>query len=62
MELYKITFGYTKKFYESKRTFEKNWTWHTRFRARFQDVVAYQIDCEKEEWKEIRRARRIQHY
>lgn len=54
MELFKITIGIKKKFYESKKTFEQNWKYHTRY-SRWYDVIAYQIDWENQCWKEIRR-------
>lgn len=54
MELYKITIGIKKKFYESKKTFEQHWEYHQRW-AEWYDVIAYQIDCKNQCWKEIRR-------
>ena len=54
MELFKITIGIKKKFYESKKTFERNWKYHLRY-SKWYYVIAYQIDCKNQCWKEIRR-------
>ena len=54
MELFKITIGIKKKFYESKKSFEDYWKYHTKW-SQWYDVIAYQIDCKNQCWKEIRR-------
>jgi len=55
MNLYKIVIGRKKRFYESERTFEQNWTYHSKRYIKFHDLIAYQLDYEKKDWKEIRR-------
>ena len=55
MELFKVTLPYNKKkFYESKKMFDKHWPRNLR-RARYGDVAAYQIDWKEREWSCIRR-------
>jgi len=54
MELFKITIGIKKKFYESKKSFENFWKYHTRYSSWY-NIVAYQIDWKNHCWKEIRR-------
>jgi len=55
MNLYKVKLPYGKnKFYESKRTFDQNWPNNLR-KAKYGDVVAYEIDWKEREWKCIRR-------
>jgi hypothetical protein len=54
MELFKITIGIKKKFYESKKSFEDYWKYHTK-RYKCYNIVAYQIDWKNQCWKEIRR-------
>jgi hypothetical protein len=55
MELFKITIGIRKKFYESKKTFEQNWKYHIEHWSKWCYVIAYQIDWKNQCWKEIRR-------
>jgi hypothetical protein len=59
MELFKIKIargkrGLKKKFYESRKSFEKYWISHQRY-SKYYEVIAYQIDWENKCWKEIRR-------
>ena len=54
MNLYKITFGTQRKFYESKKTFEQNWIRHIQRYASCYEMIAYKF--EDENWKEIRRS------
>jgi hypothetical protein len=55
LELYKITIGTKKKFYESTTSFERQWKYHTNTKwcPRYSDVTAYKlVDME---WKQIRK-------
>lgn len=54
MNLYKITFGTKKKIYESKETFEHNWSRHCSHYSSCYEIVAYKL--EDNDWKEIRRS------
>jgi hypothetical protein len=55
MELFKITIGIKKKFYESKQSFETYWKQHVKGWSKWYTVVAYQMDFKNKCWKEIRR-------
>ncbi len=56
MELFKVTRGSrTKKFYESKKSFEAYWKYNL-FYSKHYEIIAYQIDWKNKCWKEIRRA------
>lgn len=55
MDLFKITLRRNKKkFYESRKAFEKHWKYHFKY-AKYSPVIAYQLDWENRCWKEIRR-------
>ena len=55
MELYKVILPHNKKkFYESKKTFDKHWPNNLRY-AKYGDVIVFKIDWKEQEWKCIRR-------
>jgi len=54
MELYKVTWRNVKRFYESKRSFDLNWSRNER-RSQFYTVTAYKLNCKTEKWEIIRK-------
>jgi hypothetical protein len=54
MELYKVTLPYgKKKFYESKRMFDKHWPRNEQ-KSNYGSVSAYILDWNEREWRCIR--------
>lgn len=54
MELFKIECG-TKKYYESRESFEKWWLTYHHGRYVYITVIAYELDFVNRSWKEIKR-------